>query len=414
MAILYKTFHPASIALTVLSVCFLTLLSGIAMAQPSNPLFTIENVKVDVSAENALKAREKAFEEAQVKAFQQLAARMIPESQSVETPPMMTISTMIQDYEVSDEKLSAKRYIGTYKFRFKDRSVKRYFSGQGAEYTDVASKPMLILPFLETGQGTILWSERNAWMKAWASAPNLSSGLVPLLVPLGDLGDVSDIGDDEALSYNRRSLQNMVARYRASEAVIAIARAEGTGLSVQIYRTDTMQPEYVHQILERALPNQTQDQLYARAVQSVKAALSKDWKQKTVVDTTQQGSIQVHVSFSSIQEWSKIQRSLSRVYGIKNTQLKALSPKDAYLELAYEGTFDRFKLALEQADLFLTPQTKAGSTPSHMNADYSQGMLGSYGEQQQPTSYELSTRSPAGSRYVQPQRQMPEPYQTRF
>lgn len=409
----FQTLRTAPILLMgALAVCFYTLMVGPAMAQSGNPLFTIENVKVDVSAENALKAREQAFEQAQLKAFKELASRMLPDTQSVETPPLMAISTMIQDYEVSDEKLSSKRYIGTYKFRFKDRSVKRYFSGQGAEYTDVASQPILVLPFLETANGTILWSHQNAWMKAWASAPNLSSGLVPIVVPLGDLSDVSDIGDDAVLTYNRRSLQNMVARYRSSEAVIAIARAEGTGLSVQIYRTDRSQPEYVHQILERALPNQTQDQLYARAAQSVKAALSKDWKKKTVVDTRQQGSITVHVTFSSLQEWSNIQRSLKRVYGISNMQLQALSPKDAYLELTYEGTFDRLKLSLEQASLFLSPQPANVGASANYNADYSQGMLGSYGAQQQATTYELYTRK-AGS-VVQPQRTMPERYQTRF
>lgn len=408
----YKAFPPARIALTVLALCFYTLIPATAMAQSANPLFTVENVTVDVTDENALKAREKAFSEAQVKAFQELSSRMLSEAQSVEVPSVMVISTMIQDYEVSDEKLSSKRYIGTYKFRFKDRAVKQYFSGQGAQYTDVASRPMLVLPFFETGQGTALWSGENPWLKAWSSASNLSSGLVPLLVPLGDLSDVSDIGDDEALTYSRRNLQNLVERYGASEAVIAIAKPEGTGLNIQIYRTDRAQPEYVQQVMERALPNQPQDQIYTRAVQSVKQALSKDWKKKTVVDAAQRGSIQVHLTFSSLQEWSNLQRALKRVYGITNTELKALSPREAYVEIVYEGTFDRLKLALQQADLYLGTPVPT-TTQANLNADYSQGMLGSYGKAPaRPAVYELYTKR-SGS-VMAPGRTMPEPYQTRF
>ncbi|MEM7650864.1 MAG: DUF2066 domain-containing protein [Pseudomonadota bacterium] len=366
-------------------------------AHAQNALFTIDNVTVDVTAENALKAREQAFEQAQVKAFQELSARMLSEQQlqSFQTPELLNISAMIKDYEVSDEKLSSKRYIGTYKIRFQDRAVKRYFAQSGAEYTDIASQPILILPFLETDQGPVLWSYQNEWMQAWARSPKLGSGLVPIVLPLGDLTDVSDIGDDEALTHSKRSLDRMVSRYDASEAVIAIARPEGTGLSIQLYRTDRAQPEYVHQILERALPGQDTQGLYDRAVQSAKAALRQDWKKKTVVEPEQRGSIQVRVSFNSLQEWSNLQRSLSRVYGIADTKLLALSPREAYLELLYDGNLERLKLALQQGGLYLgAPRFQQASTAG-LNADYSQGLLGTNGGAK--AVYELSATRPVNS-----------------
>ena len=427
----YKAFHTFRIALTVFALVFSAIFMHGSVVFAASPLFTVEKVTVDVSAENALQARQMAFEEAQKIAFEELSARMLSENQqrAFQDLPVSTISSLIQDYEVSNEKLSSKRYIGTYKFRFKDQAVKRYFSSSGARYTDVTSKPILILPFLETPQGTRLW-HNNAWMQAWASVDNLSSGLVPLIIPLGDLEDVSDIGDDEPLTYRKRNLQAMVARYRASEAVIAIARAEGTGLSIQLYRTDRARPEYVHQILERALPRQSEAQIYERAVQSVKSALRQDWKEKTVVDTRRQGTIQVRVTFSSLQEWTELQRSLSRVYGVSSVELKALSPKEAYLELGYDGDLERLKLALEQADLYLSaPQARGHNNSAAFNADYSQGLLGGYGfrnTRPPPTIYDLKTRkdlgfrpsaptfSPAPSPPLAPQLSPGQAYQTEF
>ncbi|HOO82778.1 MAG TPA: DUF2066 domain-containing protein [Alphaproteobacteria bacterium] len=413
MVILYKTFAKARTALSVLGTCFFMLLTVPSTAQAFvESLFAVDNVTVDITAENALKAREQAFEEAQVKAFDILAARMLSENElkTFERPPVMSISTMIKDYEVSNEKLSSKRYIGTYKFRFEDRSVKRYFSGQGAQYTDVVSKPVLILPFLETGQGTILWSYQNVWMQAWSTVPDLSSGLVPLVVPLGDLGDVSDIGDDEALTYSRRALDNMLRRYDASEAVIAIAKAEGTALNVQLYRTDRTQPEYVHQIFERALPGQDPNQIYIRAVQSVKQVLRSDWKKKTVVDARQHGTIEARVSFASLQEWSDLQRRLQRVNGVSNIALKALSLKEACVEITFDGTIERLKLALEQADLYLNERRMQNNTGS-MNTDYSQGMHGGFldgNDKKVQTVYELTTRHmPQAAPYQEPSYQTP-------
>ena len=407
MASFYRYFHALR------TVFFLL----VFMAAPAhaNSIFTIENVTVDVKAENALKAREKAFEQAQVKAFEELAARMLSETelQSFQTPPLLNISSMIQDYEVSDEKLSSKRYIGTYKVRFKDQAVKRHFAKSGAVYTDIASKPILILPFLETDQGSMLWSHQNGWMKAWAATPKLGSGLVPLVLPLGDLNDVSDIGDNEALTYTRRNLRAMVERYNASEAVIAIARPEGTGLSIQLYRTDRERPEYVHQILERALPGQGADGLYGRAVQSVKAALSQDWKKKTVVEPQQGGSIQVRVTFNSLQEWSNIQNTLSRVYGIGDVALQALSPKEAYLKLSYDGNFERLKVALQQSNLYLS-QPRYQPASGNFNADYSQGLLGTQGSAQAVYDLTIGQAGRSYNGYGQRPSTSPSSYQTRF
>lgn len=395
MAILYKTFTHFRIAPTFVLIA--AVLCGVFMpfkTLNANTLFTIENVRVDVTAENAIMAREQAFEKAQLMAFEELKSRMLSDAQAEAfyPPPIQTISTMIQDYEVSNEKLSSKRYIGTYKVRFKDRAVKRYFTGQGTQYTDIASRPVLILPFFESEQGTVLWARNNPWMQAWASAPGLSGGLVPLIVPLGDLADVSDIGDDEALTYNRRSLISMTGRYNATEAVIAIARPEGTGLNVQLYRTDRARPEYVHQILERSLTGQEQNSLYARAVQTVRQALRKDWKKKTVVEASEKGFIQVRTAFQSLKEWANFQSNLKNVQGISKIDLKALSPKEAYLDISYEGNIERLRLSLQQSGLYLNTSSRSQTRNERGNypaQDYSQGLLGAISAQK-TVIYELS------------------------
>ena len=155
MSILYRIFLSIGTAFLLCAAPF--------GSTKANSLYTVEDIKVDVSDENAIKAREKAFEEAQVKAFKELTSRMLSEDEALnyETPPVSSISMLVKDYEVSDEKLSSKRYIGTYKFRFQERGVRRFFAKQGTQYTDVVSKPVLVLPLLETGQGTVVWSPQN-------------------------------------------------------------------------------------------------------------------------------------------------------------------------------------------------------------------------------------------------------------
>ncbi len=339
----------------------------------ASDLFTIENITVDVSDENAIKARQKAFEEAQSQAFEELATRILTESERAGfvAPDVSMISRMIQDFEVSDEKLASKRYVGTYKIRFKDRDIKRYFAKSGSEVTDIAGGRTLILPFEQSNGQSLLWSPQNQWMQAWNRAEGLN-GVVPIVVPIGDLSDVQDIRDDEALIYNPRKLAEMLRRYDAKEAVVAIAQEQPDGsINIELYRTDRNRPEFVHQITQAAINGQGEQMLYTLAAAKVKAALSEDWKRKVAVKPADRGAGILHarVQFGSLSEWTQIQRGLQRISAINDVSVKAVSPREAYIELRYDGQMERLQLALQQAGLTL-------GAPRYLNANTAQrGLL---------------------------------------
>ena len=354
---IYKPFRSIRTALALSFIAF----SCMCLSAPvvlASAVYTVEGIEVDVSDENAIKAREKAFLEAQIKAFEALASRLVTEDELVtlQMPDQNQLARFIHDFEVRDEKLSSKRYIGTYTFRFKDSAVKNFFSGAGSEFTDLSSAPLLVLPFWEDQSGqSVIWSPQNTWMQAWLNT-DTSKGLVPLVVPLGDLQDVQDIGDHEALTYNPRNLSSMLRRYGASEAVVAIAKPQiDGGVAVQIYRTDRDRPEYVDFVQQGGLAGQNPQMAYELAVKKVKSALRKDWKKKTGIAPQERGAglVQAKIAFENLGQWTKIQQALGRVQGIQDVTLKALSPREAYIELSYDGGLERLKLALEQQSFAL-------------------------------------------------------------
>ena len=337
-------------------------------AHATNPLYEINEINVDVTAENALAARAQAFEEAQVKAFNVLSERIVAEDKmNVIAPPAPSVlSRMVQDFEVTQEKISAVRYLGTYNFRFKESAVKQYLGMQGMKYTDVSSKPVLILPFFQGRKDTWLWSPENFWMQAWARTKDLR-GLVPLIVPIGDLDDVSDIKDEELFDYNETALARMMDRYGAGEMVLAVGSADTEFMSiagpdeaargeftVHIYRTDRKGPEYVSNVVVQAQAPETRAQMLARAATKAHGFLQKDWKQKTATDARQSSRLQVRVRFGSLKEWAKMQNALEDVSGVEDLAVQSLSPGMARVDLIFRGSESRLRLALEQADLVLS------------------------------------------------------------
>ncbi len=366
MAILYKSFISFRTAFYIVVLSFF--IGGAFPASADNSLFTVTNVKVDVKAKNSAIARESAFAKAKSKAFAKLSQRMLSEeeSQSFFKPDSAMISTFIQDFEVTAEKISSVRYVGTYTFRFKDKPVREFFASQGVSYTDVSSRPVLVLPFYQLGASTVLFSAANDWMNAWNRA-EAQQGLVPIVVPIGDLQDVSVFGASAALSYQKDKLTKMLKRYNAGEAVLLIAAPDQAlsqvlssdapavgALVIKIYRTDRNAPEIVQDVLVKARGNESKAQMFDRATLDVQKALQKNWKAKTIVSAGQGNHLQVRVHFTALDEWAETNRALHKAYGINDVILKSLSPKEARVELVFEGNERRLRLALAQAEITLS------------------------------------------------------------
>lgn len=372
MGIRYKHINTLR---TVPCAVFLMFLTAPVSAQ--DPLFTVEGVKVDVTAENAIKAREEAFNQAQIKAFEELQTRMLPEGEisTKPTPDPLTISSFIKDFEITNEQLSAVRYVGTYTFRFQDRSVRRHFKRAGKTYTDVSSKSLLLLPFLQVGSASTIWSPYNSWLKAWKRAGNLG-GVVPLQLPLGDLDDVKDIKDDQALSYAPEGINSLLKRYSANEAVVAIALpdeelvkireddllARGR-VTIEIYRTDRRRPELVQQVSIIADGAQTKGELYDAAVLRVQRALKNDWKSKTIVKTAESNRLEVIVPIESLQQWVKVETRLKSLSVIDEMMVRSLTPQNARVDLLYQGDIQRLVVALGQAGMTLKREADAQGQP---------------------------------------------------
>ncbi|MEM6782067.1 MAG: hypothetical protein AAF569_09420, partial [Pseudomonadota bacterium] len=122
--------------------CMLMLIAMPALADDS--VYKVEGIEVDVTAENAVEAREKAFEEAQVKAFEVLTEKLMTpfERETYEMPDVNTISGFVQDFEVTNEQLSAVRYKGTYTFRFRPGAIQGHMSDEEFSYSETPANPV--------------------------------------------------------------------------------------------------------------------------------------------------------------------------------------------------------------------------------------------------------------------------------
>ncbi|MFA5593463.1 MAG: DUF2066 domain-containing protein [Micavibrio sp.] len=283
------------LALMILTVCAI---GKEALAVEND--YTVEGVEVDVTAKNAVMAREAALAQAQIKAYEELAARLLPPErlQSFKAPDADTISMFVQDFEVTNEQLSTTRYKGTYTVRFRPTAIRQQFALGGPAGMDGyhpaaagqlpsgMARPVLVLPMFEQSGRVTLWADQNPWMQAWRSLPEDRSMAQPTALPLGDIQDIGAIGDHEGLHYDPMRVQEMATRYQAEDVAVLLASAaalpNGQGqLVVNIYHNGFEGPRFVQKLTLDQLPGETDAALMTRAATRVKFMMRENWKGAT-------------------------------------------------------------------------------------------------------------------------------------
>ncbi|MFN7710631.1 MAG: DUF2066 domain-containing protein [Holosporales bacterium] len=102
----------------------------------ANPdLYEVRDVRVEITAETTIAARDQALQQAQNEAFQQLLSRLIPEKQgdSLTNLKQDVLEDLVQDFEILDERFSKTRYSATFIVRFKPDAIAQVLREKGLQ-----------------------------------------------------------------------------------------------------------------------------------------------------------------------------------------------------------------------------------------------------------------------------------------
>lgn len=340
---------------------FLPLGAGSALAQNSSDIFTVRDVPVDETAATAADARQTALAVGQRRAFRRLMNRLVPEAHQSSIPALGSnlLQYYVLDFSVDNERTSAVRYLADLTFRFNADEVRNLLRSNSVGFAETRSKPLLVLPvFISPEAGPTLWFDPNPWRETWARRPG-DSGLVPMTVPIGDLGDISAIDGQRAVAGDPDALRAIAARYDVDDVLLAEVSVSGdpeTGSAVLEVVTRRFQ-DAVNSVTLRdkliQVTGEPYEALLTRAADRIDGAIQEAWKQQNVLQFGNQRSILVFVPLGNLDDWLKVRRRLDGVAAIQQTGLTTLSRDEAQLEITFVGDEQRLTRALAQRDLFL-------------------------------------------------------------
>lgn len=331
-----------------------------ALADGSD-VYTVANVPVDATAANANAARDEARSDGEHRAYAMLLDRITLDADRARRPSAndALLNDLISGFEVAGERTSGVRYLAKYTFHFRPDAVRKLLREAQIPYCETPSKRLVVLAVIGGGDGQ-LWEDPNPWRDAWAAHPP-PAGLVPLVMPYGDLEDVQAIDAAAALSGDQARLQAVAQRYGGADVLVTVAslnagiaphalEVKSTRFSASDVPPQSWTGSYV------AAPDQSDGDLFAAAVTGTAQQVEQAWKEANILDYSHAATIVVRVPTGELQSFVDVRDRLAQLPAIERSELLSLDRAQARFALHYFGTPDQLRVALAQRDLALGGQ----------------------------------------------------------
>ena len=337
----------------------LSVLAGLAallavaeVSAQASSTYTVTGVDVDVSAPDAVQARQQGLAEARRKAARTLLERVVaPDERSrVSIPADPALEGMVHGIEFVRERSAPGRYIATLNVVFQPEAVKAWLGGAGVRIAETVSRPALVIPLWKGPSGVEPLDDRNAWREAWRTL-DTSGSSVPVTILRGDQIDQSAVTAEQLYVGDVAALARLNERYRAPTIVVAVVEGdkENGPLTVGGLRYDA-QTGARSEIARVPVAGAAQ---LPEAARQVHSRIDEQWRSVATVRRDSQDAIEVYVPIRALGDWVQVRQRLGGVPAVKGVTVRSLETDRADLRLEYFGTTEELQRTLATVGLSL-------------------------------------------------------------
>jgi hypothetical protein len=350
----------------VLLPCLAAIAATGGAARAADSLYDVAKISVDVTAENAVAARETGMAEAEARAVKTVLQRLLPVGVDPELPGLTKedIAGLVSGVSIRNERNSATRYIATLDVGVNEEAIKKLLQEYRLPFSEERAEPVSILPLMIAGE-TVASEGEEGWRQAFDNL-DLSNSIAPatILRPRPDLA-IDTVR--AVLAGDAAALAKMQDEY-GSPLVIAVGEVADGAFVTRLAGADSV----------GAIQFEQSDPLGSDAKASARAGaalafgtIESRWKTTGAAATpgteanyapgagavqpgaaAPQGEVPrnvvAQVEFSGLKEWQDIRGRLTNVAGIRALEVNSLSARGAAITFDYAGPLARLQQDLDQ------------------------------------------------------------------
>jgi hypothetical protein len=258
---------------------------------------------------------------------------------------------------VTEEKVGEKTYKARFHITFDRKKVEELLEASGIQFIDNVGMNVLVIPILQEEGQVWLWEKENKWREAWANLAATDKTL-PLVVPLGDLEDITMVKVEDAFSGQFAALTKLADKYEARRILIAEAAYDIDPAtkrpSLQVIMR-VLQGESILDRVKTSFSGQAsagKDEFFASAAQEAAAKVAASLKSQAKVsagETGQEQQVLVQVPIQDLAKWQDFKNDIRHIDGIRDIKVETLSSNMARVLILYSGDFSTLTYFLHNA-----------------------------------------------------------------
>jgi len=338
-------------------------------ARAADSLYTVAKISVDVTAKDAVAAREMGMAEAEQRAVMTVLKRIVPTSAYSSLPEISKddIETLVNGVSIRSEQNSTTRYLAVLDISLNEQALQQFLQDQNISFSEARAPSISILPLMLDG-GSVKSEGAEGWREAWEDL-DLSHSVTPatILRPRPDL----DAGTVKAvLAGNPPALASMQKDYNYGQLVIAVGELDHGQFVTRLAGTDAVGPITFEQsdkltgdaktaarnaagiafgVLENRWKMSQEGEAPATEVKHEEGAgTGAETEGKSNEPAEVPRNVVAEVEFSGLKDWQDIRGRLMNIAGIQGLEVNSLSARAASITFDYAGSLGKLQTELGQ------------------------------------------------------------------
>ncbi len=296
--------------------------------------------------------KKKVFDEAFKAAYAQLISTIIisKDKKKLEKINLSTIKSLIDSFNVSDEKFLENKYYVTINVNFNKKNTYNYFASQNIFPSIPRKLDLLFLPILiNRNQNEVIYFDENPIYKNWNSF-NKKYHLLNYILPTEDIEDMQ-IFKDKIELIDEYKFDEIINKYDLENYIILIIYQNENEINL----LSKLQLKNTYKIFNTTYTDIEfyEEQSLSKLIINLKTLYEDEWKELNLINTSIKFPLTISLSSKDHNKIKSFEKILEHLDLVSNFVVLSFNNENIFYKVIYNGPPDKLFDEIKETGLNL-------------------------------------------------------------